>query len=460
VVDGQENQERLVAYVTAAGGADPAPGELRRHLSACLPAHMLPAAYLALPEMPLTLAGKIDRQSLPKCEPELLSSGAEFQAPSTPTEKRLAALWQQALEIPVAESTGNFFELGGDSLKAARLIVLIQHEFGKELPFATLLRAPTIANIAAVLDGDESTVGGTAFEFETVLSLQPHGSLPPLFCIASTVQGPYCFRPLSKHLGDDQPFWVANNIPKQEERLPTVEELAARACQSIRRIRPHGPYILGGYCFGGTVAFETAHQLRAMGEEVRLIALFDTPAPGYPKLLRNHSRNWRWLREVLGAGNGASRIGVRDIISHLDMAGQMIKRKMVAKTERQLARLELTPLVPTAGNVARWQERSTAMYIPKPIDVPIAQFIAQDEVISTRILDDPRLAWREMSRSEFHMHRVRGSHGTLLGNPQVLELAPILRELLRQVNSEVERRQPPAVDFLNGTKRSADSLRE
>ena len=428
IVQGQESQQRLIAYLSARGEADP--GQLRRHVSAHLPSHMLPAAFVILASMPHTSGGKIDRQSLPAFEPELLGPDQQFQVPATATEKRLAALWQQALGVPVTDTTANFFELGGDSLRAAQLIVLIQEQFGRELAFATLLRAPTVARIAAILYGAESTADETFSEWDAVLPLQPEGWLTPLFCISPIVQGPYSFRPLAKHLGVDRPFFVVRVLPKEGERTPTVEELASRATQAIRATRPQGPYMLGGYCFGGTIAFETARQLRSMGEEVQMIALFDTPAPGYPKLLRGHTRNWRRLREVF-VGDGA-----RKIISHLDMTGRLIKRKVVGQTERRLARFELTDSIPAAGDIASWQERSTRMYVPKPIDVSIAQFIAQDEAISTRILEDPRLAWRELCTGEFHVRRVSGSHGTLLEEPRAVDLARILSGLLRQANPE------------------------
>jgi hypothetical protein len=118
------------------------------------------------------------------------------------------------------------------------------------------------------------------------------------------------------------------------------------------------------------------------------------------------------------------------------MTGRLIKRKVVGHTERRLARFELTASLPAAGGFASWPERSTRMYAPKPIDVPIAQFIAGDEAISTRILEDPRLAWRELCSVEFHVHRVSGSHGTLLAEPLALDLAGVLSGLLRPVNPE------------------------
>ncbi len=425
------HNERLIAYVSSANQALPEIQQLRRHASAHLATHMLPAAFVVLPNMPLTLSGKIDRQSLPPFDPELLAANREFQEASTPTEKLLAALWQQVLGVAVTDATANFFELGGDSLRAAQLILLIQRQFGQEFPFATLLRAPTIQRVAAILDSGDPDSADTNAGWDAVFPLQIQGSLPPFFCISPTLQGPYCYRHLSKHLGTSQPFFVVRVLPKESERVPTIEELAERAIQSIRATKPHGPYVLAGYCFGGSIAFETARRLKSMGEEVRMIVLFDTAAPGYPKVFREHRRNWRQLRDVF-AGSSDNRIGVRQIISHLDTTGRMIKRKVLGKTERQIARYQLDVLAPPVESVEKWQLRSACMYEVKPTDIPVAQFVAQDQAISTRILADPRLAWRELCTGDFHLLWVSGSHGTLLGETESPEVARLISGLLQK----------------------------
>jgi amino acid adenylation domain-containing protein len=432
-VRGTGGQENLVAYVTPVRERALAPDQLRRYLAAHLPNHMLPAGLVILNEMPLTSSGEIDLQALPDYEPERLGLREEFQEPSTVTEKHLAAIWRQVLGIRQVGVTDNFFELGGDSLRAAQLLVLIHDEFRIELALTTLLQAPTIARIAALVDGDEWTAWDT--ETDTVVTLESRGKLLPLFCIASTLDGPYCFRHLARHLGASQPFFVLRQMATESERTPTVEELASRALHSLRRIRPSGPYILAGYCFGGIVAFETARQLRSLGEEVRLVALFDTPAPGYPKLLRSRGRYWRQLREIV-PGNG-NRTNLRSMMVHFDMVGRLIKRKVVAQVERRLAQFEPKALVSSVGDIAKLQERSTRMYVPKSLEAPVVQFIARDETISARILEDPRLGWRDLCRGEFQVHDVCGSHGTLFGEPQVKELAGILGGLLQRANRRV-----------------------
>ncbi|MBI5085369.1 MAG: amino acid adenylation domain-containing protein [Acidobacteria bacterium] len=150
-LQGGEGHALLVAYVSPKRGAAPSSEELRLHLSRQLPEPLIPAGFLTLPELPLTPAGKIDRRSLPEFDPQSLSRESSNR-PSTPTEKRLAELWQNVLGVANPGTSDHFFQLGGDSLRATRLIVLIQKAFGKELPLAVLLRNPTIGRLATLLD--------------------------------------------------------------------------------------------------------------------------------------------------------------------------------------------------------------------------------------------------------------------------------------------------------------------
>ena len=287
VAQGPEGQQRLVAYVSPAGSQTLDRGDLRLYLCRHLPAHMAPVEFAILPELPKTASGKVDRLSLPEPAPEPPLSELERRDPATETEKRLAALWQRVLGIPRAGATDNFFLSGGDSLRAAELLALMSREFSRELPMAALLRAPTIAGLASALDGHEPQAAPAAGD--VVLSFNQNGALVPLFCISSEGNDAQCFRHLAAELGADQPLFALAG-PDGSERLRHIEETGRRACQAIRRLRPRGPYLLGGYCFGGIVAFESARQLLALGAEVLLVTLFDVPAPGYPRFLRRSVR--------------------------------------------------------------------------------------------------------------------------------------------------------------------------
>jgi thioesterase domain-containing protein/acyl carrier protein len=306
--------------------------------------------------------------------------------PATPTEKRLAALWEQTLGLPPASATANFFESGGDSLRATQLIAQIQREFGRDFPFALFLRAPSIAQIARVLDMDAAAIADPGLTGGAVLSHPHRGGRLPLFCITSNAHDLYVFRHLTNHLDRGQPVFVLNVPVRQGEQTPTVEALAARVCQSIHGIRPEGPYILGGYCFGGMLAFEAARQLIAGGAEVPLVAVFDTPAPGYPRLL-----------------------GSRRMAAYVQAAGWRTKKE-----------------APSAGVIA------ARMYVPQPIQADLAQFMAQDQPVSSRILEDPRLAWRNLCTGHFQVYLIPGDHVTWLQEPNAKTAALRLTEALQR----------------------------
>jgi amino acid adenylation domain-containing protein len=393
----------LVAYYVA-DDAGESGQELRRYLSGYLPPHMIPQGFVRVDEMPL-IGGKVDRRALPPWTP---GEGSEdVLAPTTATEMRLTALWQEALGVRSSDASANFFDLGGDSLRATRLITLIHREFGKEVPLATLYQRPTIVGLAAILDGDALQHQHAFIAFQSI------GSRPPIFCISAAGTDPYRFRNLSDQLSTDQPFF-AIPLPVNGNESVTVEDLAKRVCQAVVRVRPEGPWVLGGYCFGGVVAFEAARQLISDGGEVRLVALFDSMTPGYPKLRRAKRRYWRHLIE--------RKVGVGELFAHAGALRRLLERKV----QRRLLRVGVTNLLVPQDNMVR----AAQLYVPRPVAVRVVQFLAGSDEVSAQVLDDPRLAWREVAQAGFDAHSVRGRHEDLLAT-QAAEMASLLDQILK-----------------------------
>ena len=135
-------EQRLVAYVV--GVADPE--ALRAHLRRRLPEHMVPSAFVALPRIPLTPAGKLDRAALPA--PDFAADEARHVAPRTPVEEVLAGIWAEVLCVERVGATDGFFELGGHSLLATRVVSRIRGVLGVELPLRAMFEGPTLAELA------------------------------------------------------------------------------------------------------------------------------------------------------------------------------------------------------------------------------------------------------------------------------------------------------------------------
>ncbi len=271
---------------------------LRRELAERLPDYMIPGMMVSVREFPLTPNGKIDRRALTVTICGEASTGGE--APETPREKELAVLWGEMLNISGIGRNDDFFELGGHSLFAFQLFAEIQKRHGISLPLASLFRAPTLRALAELLDRELSGEATAVRELESIIApIQEEGHKPPFFCIHGGDGGVIFYRDLARHLQRDRPLLAVESPALSGEgeiKVESVEDMAVRYLQLLRRCQETGPYFLGGYSFGGLVAYEMACQLHQQGETVAFLALFDTICPTAPKrpytLPERLVRNW------------------------------------------------------------------------------------------------------------------------------------------------------------------------
>src|SRR5207249_8411 len=189
------------------------------------------------------------------------------------TVTELTRIWQDLLGVESISPDQNYFDLGGDSILAVQLFAQIEKVFQIKLPVATLFEAPTIEALAQILQREAPASG-----WSPLVAIQPNGSHPPFFCFHGAGGNVLIYRELAKYLGPDQPFYglQSQGLDGTCAPLTKIEDMAALYVKEIRKAQPHGPYLLGGYCGGGTIAFEAAQQLRAKGEQIALLALFDT----------------------------------------------------------------------------------------------------------------------------------------------------------------------------------------
>jgi surfactin family lipopeptide synthetase A len=265
----------LVAYIVAVQGQPSVINTLRSYLQEKLPDYMIPSAFVLLDTLPLTPNGKVDRRALPAPEPSRRTAEEGFVAPKLTMHYQLVQIWEELLDVRPIGIQDNFFYLGGHSLLAARLVARIEQVFGKKIPLATLFAGPTIEKLANALQ-QQADAGSCS----SVVAVQTGGSKRPFFFLHGDFDGSafYCF-PLARNLGSDQPFYLLEPYRFDDLRIPpTFEAMAAAHINSMRTIQPEGPYLLGGYCNGGLVAYEMARQLHAEGQTVDLLVLMN-PTP-------------------------------------------------------------------------------------------------------------------------------------------------------------------------------------
>ncbi|HET7452752.1 MAG TPA: AMP-binding protein, partial [Thermoanaerobaculia bacterium] len=289
---------RLVAYVAGEPESLPPRSEIRRRLRERLAEAAVPAAFVVLPEIPRTSTGKVDRLSLPEPGPGDYAEPRDPVAPRDRLEERLAEIWRRVLPARVESVHESFFDLGGDSLRAAEMLAAVEAELGRRLPLPLLLDASTIAALADTLRDPAAARDDAA----TLVALRATGTRLPLFCVPGGNGPGFNYRTIARLLGDDQPFYAFHVLTEAGRPLPgTIEAWAKTFLAELRRVQPNGPYRLGGHSFGGTVAGEMARRLVSAGENVEVLALFDTFAPGYPPAAppaRRAAGLWRRFRAL------------------------------------------------------------------------------------------------------------------------------------------------------------------
>ena len=264
---------RLVAYVVMPLDADTEPADLRAHTAALLPQHMVPSAFVPMNELPRTANGKLDRRALPEPMVAVRSDG---QPPRTERERELCEHFAEVLGLPSVGVHDNFFELGGHSLLAARLVGAINRRLGADLGVRDVFTAPTVAELAVLTVGTAS--GAEEKALAVILPIRPAGSRAPLFCVHPAAGISWVYSGLARYLEDRPLYGLQSPGLTEPASARSVEELARRYAEEIRRVQPDGPYHLLGWSFGGLVAQAVATALQDQGAEVALLAVLD----GYP----------------------------------------------------------------------------------------------------------------------------------------------------------------------------------
>jgi len=398
---------------------------LRVLLAETLPRHLQPVHIELLHTVPRTASGMVDMRALQRLQTEEAAARGKPAAQTVSgVERHLQKIWREMLKLDDIELSANFFELGGHSLLAARMLARVQTEFGRRISLASLFRAPSIRELAHLLEEDEAR----DFDFRQVVKLQAVGSRPPLIGINNT--GIYYM--LAKRLGPEQPFTslqLFDPSVRGDEMPKTLEEIAAGYVQLIRRVQPKGPYQLMGWCVAGALAFEIACQLDAAQQEVQHLYLMDAWVPGYQKrlpklraLISDYSLRWQFIVADWR----------RLRAKQLGFGAFLENRALIKKLRKLFRRPNPTDIVLTADNssvspedydqwLLAYLQQITAHYEPKRYRGKITLFRSHDE--PTGWWFDPNAGWGPYAEGGVDLHLVDGDHFTMFQEPGVSQTA-------------------------------------
>jgi thioesterase domain-containing protein/aryl carrier-like protein len=261
-------EKLLVAYLTGAATLDL--DAIRLELKAVLPHYMMPAALVVLPTLPRTPAGKLDRNALPAPHDSSYRSATD-QTPRGELENTIADIWCGLLQLQGIGRHDNFFEIGGHSLLAVALVQRMRDR-GCQVSVSSVFRHPTIAALAQSLPAE-------LHDEPSDLVMLRSGTERPLFVIHDASGDLQSLAALTKRLRDGIP--VQGLKVTDPAQIVSIERLAARHVDAIRRSQPRGPYRLVGHALGGLIAYEVATQLIGVDEPIEFLGMIDSDWPDH-----------------------------------------------------------------------------------------------------------------------------------------------------------------------------------
>lgn len=426
VVDHEDEpgQKRLIGYAVLKENdvERPSPAQLRDYLRGKLPEYMVPSVIVMLEKLPLTSNGKVDRKALPK--PVRPRNDGEM--PRDNIEMKLMFIWEDLLHVSGIGRRDNFFAIGGHSFMSIMMVSRIRDEFGFEVPLPAFFEGPTIENLANLIRKDYN-YGQTSH----LVPIQPRGEQRPLFMVHAISGGALCYLLLSRRLGPEQPFYGLQAISAEDikgERCSSIEERAAVYIEEMKTVQSEGPYLLGGWSFGGFVAYEMARQLVEQGEQVALLALLDIQPLNNPDETDPETDTELLIMIARDSMQQAGQ--VFDIkfeeIRHLS------RDEQIQCVLDSMVRFELLPPEVTVAQAfeflqgQRRRHQSLRQYTVKPYPGKITLIRGVDLGKDTAHADDPTAGWSQFSPEQVQVYTIPGDHQNFIYLPYVDKLAEVL----------------------------------
>jgi oxalate---CoA ligase len=424
--------EEVAAAVVLRRDARATAEELREFAATRLADFKVPRQIVIVEEIPKGPTGKLQRNGLGEkfgvtaVDQLLAEPTAKYEAPRTKLEEAIADIWRRVLRLEQVGRHENFFHLGGHSLLALAVVNEMQSKFGKHVSVALLLNSPTIAQLASVLPQQPETAPSP------LLVIQPQGSKPPFFC----VHGTDSYVRLARYLGEGQPFYgLAQHLEGRKVSHTRIEDIAAYYLSEIRTIQPNGPYYIGGHSFGGVIAFEMAHQLQREHDEVALLVLIDSAAPG-TGLSRTDS-----ARGETVAKQNSQNLSSPSLKKRLYFARQTVKdalRKKVNTAACEVYHVFGIQL-PTALQTFYADEVVYGKIYPHAHECYAPQsYSGRTVYLKSEDARDRALGWPELITGGLQIYEVPGNHLSMLVEPHVRQLAETLKECLGNAQAGVD----------------------
>lgn len=370
-----------------------------------------------------------------------------FVAPGTDTERSLAALWSELLHIQGIGIQDNYFDLGGTSLLAVELFARIEKTFGKKFPLTTLIEAPTIERLATLITG-------TSDLRDSVVLLRDGGSQPPVFLIHDGDGETMLYRNLAHRLHPGHKVYGIQPHAREHVSIlhTRIPDMAAYYVKKIRSQQPHGPYLLGGMCAGGVIAFEIARQLQSQGEPVGMVALIDAADVEAPRQFgRTASHRLKSFATIFNQGQNLNPLA--KLLYIFNKARQKATNLLTYEVQSRATRawntfriqqfrkcLDRGTAIPpylhdiTVRMIYNFAETEYRPDTPFQGNVLLLRAVAGEgnDEPWIEVYSDPLFGWEKRITGTVQVHDVPGGHSSMLQEPNVQVMAEVIQAYIDQ----------------------------
>lgn len=350
-----------------------------------------------------------------------------YVAPRTDIESLVAQIWAENLGLDAVGVYDDFFELGGHSMMAIQVLNQLERETGKRLPLASLFEHSTVESMAMMLEMDAKLI-----TWDSLVAIKPQGNKMPLYIVHGAGLNVLFFNTLAKNMDPDQPVYglQAKGLNGIDEPLEKIEDMAAYYISEIVKHNPKGPYAIAGFSFGGIIAFEMAKQFKAMGKEVKMLAMFDTYAYQSDRYDSTFTRLFNKTRYLSKQLLYTFTLFNEDPKRTIEYKTEAIKRRIIQLYWKLKYGREQNQegFFGYANNIDIKNMQAWEKYIFTPYNGSIELFRAKKR---TFYMDDfEYLGWKPFALKGIRIHEIPGEHNYIFAPPNDKEFAQILQQCL------------------------------
>ena len=410
----------LVAYVVPVSpGATIQGSQLKSALKSHLPQQMIPSFFIEIDEIPMTAGDKVDRQRLAERQDEF-EQAVEFVLPETPVQSELIDIWQRVLTRDRVGVHDNFFEIGGHSLLAVRLMSTIFNEMGVDLPISTLFEAPTVFQQAKYFDSQYEQ------RISPLVPIHTKGDLDPMFFLHAAGGDVMSYQDLIARMGEDRPLYGLQSVRDCDEKT-SLEKVAGIYLDSIMETHKGEVLNLAGWSMGGVLAFEVAQQYRRISDNKINLFLIESHTPSavkeYERKIIESNGGSDNDREWLLLIGFARNLGVHDADKIQIIIGDKVLEPHYDRVLNRIARL--------LGDDFELQElkrlyrvfKSNAALMDDYNPVPYSGEITLFKVSQDPLLEVDNGGWSILTAGKLEVIDVPGDHYSVIGNENANFLA-------------------------------------